>query len=522
MQYVFAVSTADRIVKVIKRRPAVAFAVFALVHVALWTIIPAILQRSLQFDAIEGVAYGGSWQLGYWKHPPLPWLLMGMTHCVFGSQLWAYFLLGQLAAIVAFWATWRLGRELFTPIEAFVAVVLLDGHISYNFKTSAPNHHILELPFFALAAWSLYRAFVGNAWRDWLLVGLWFALAFYTKYQTVVLLLPAFVFSIVNQQARQCWRKRGPYVAALVCAVLCAPQFLWMAFVDRWSAIKFPITKAVPTQSLFDMLWALVDFSVNGVLYIVPVAALFSLCLLIRPVGRPKPTPPPVSNPFARSYLAFLAVGPMATCLAVGLSSGRHLNAGWAELCSCFISLYLIARWRPVVNRSALRRLLFGWLGVTCLLFAAKVATERFLVCQGSLMESQFPAKQFSMMVTSAWHEEVGATPVPYVVGEFWSAGNVILFSREQSQFFDKGDTAHSPLVDPADVQRRGAVILFEPRVCLNGLPTAEINALWLTKFPGAEPRPPFIVRVQTPGGEVTWAIGWALLKPETSMDVGA
>ena len=126
---------------------------------------------------------------------------------------------------MAFWATWRFGRELFTPLEAFVAVVILDGSIEYGFNTTAFNHNILELPFFAFAGWSLYRAFVGNALRDWLLVGLWFALAFYTKYQAFVLLLPVLAFAVVDPHARQCWRKPGPYVAAAVSAVLCTPQF---------------------------------------------------------------------------------------------------------------------------------------------------------------------------------------------------------------------------------------------------------------------------------------------------------
>ena len=146
------VHAADRILRAIERNPVAAFAVFVLVHVLLWTVVPALLQRDLQLDAIEGVAYGRDWQLGYWKHPPLPWLLMDITHQIFGARLWPFFLLGQLAAAVAFWATWRFGRELFTPLEAFVAVVILDGSIEYGFNTTAFNHNILELPFFALAA----------------------------------------------------------------------------------------------------------------------------------------------------------------------------------------------------------------------------------------------------------------------------------------------------------------------------------------------------------------------------------
>jgi hypothetical protein len=59
-----SVHVADRILRAIERNPVAAFAVFVLVHVVLWTVVPALLQRDLQLDAIEGVAYGRDWQLG--------------------------------------------------------------------------------------------------------------------------------------------------------------------------------------------------------------------------------------------------------------------------------------------------------------------------------------------------------------------------------------------------------------------------------------------------------------------------
>ena len=507
---------ADSLLKAIRRNPLLAFAVFAILHAVLWTIIPAILQRNLQLDAIEGVAYGRDWQLGYWKHPPLPWLLMDITHQIFGTRLWGFFLLGQLAAVAAFWATWRMGCELFTPLEAFVTVVLLSGNIEFSFNTSAFNHNILELPFFVLAGWSLYRSFVGSALRDWLLVGLWFALAFYTKYEAFVLLVPALLFSIVDPQARRCWGKPGPYIASVVCAGLCAPQLVWMALVDHYSAIKFAQDKARPANSLFDLLWATADFTVNALFYIIPVGALFLLV-----VGPKDPIRSPSaasSDPFARRYLAFLSFGPLLTCVATGFLFGRHLQSGWAELSWCFISLYLMATWRPAVDGAALRRLLLGWCGFTGLLVVAKIATEVFLVAQGHLYESQFPGEQFSALVTRAWHKEVGTAPLSYVVGEFWSAGNVILFSPERPRLFDRGDPTHSPLVDPTDARRQGAVILFEPAVRLNALPAAQTSAPWLAEFPGAERRTPFVIRQETFRGEIDWVIGWALLKPNASV----
>ena len=42
-------------------------------HVVIWTALPALLSHNLQLDLVEDLALGREWQLGYWKHPPLPW-----------------------------------------------------------------------------------------------------------------------------------------------------------------------------------------------------------------------------------------------------------------------------------------------------------------------------------------------------------------------------------------------------------------------------------------------------------------
>ena len=110
--------------------------IFVLVHVMLWTIVPWVLCSSLPLDVSEAVAYGRDWQFGYWKHPPLPWLLVDITHQIFGGQLWAYFFLGQLAVIICFWALWRLGCEILNPLQSFVAVILLDGCIVFNIRAT--------------------------------------------------------------------------------------------------------------------------------------------------------------------------------------------------------------------------------------------------------------------------------------------------------------------------------------------------------------------------------------------------
>ena len=83
----------------VHENPDAFFFIFAVTHLAIWTLVPTILCGDLPLDVIEGIAYGQEFQFGYWKHPPLPWWILGIVHRAAGSNLWLYFLLGQIAVV---------------------------------------------------------------------------------------------------------------------------------------------------------------------------------------------------------------------------------------------------------------------------------------------------------------------------------------------------------------------------------------------------------------------------------------
>src|SRR4029077_8469729 len=68
------------------QQPRAGFVAFALVHVALWTALPAALYPTLRLDLIEALPYGREWQLGYDKLPPLPWWLIELAYRAFGAD----------------------------------------------------------------------------------------------------------------------------------------------------------------------------------------------------------------------------------------------------------------------------------------------------------------------------------------------------------------------------------------------------------------------------------------------------
>jgi hypothetical protein len=74
------------------REPGKMLAVVLAAHLVVWTLLPMLVSPNLQLDLVEGLALGREWQLGYWKHPPLPWWIADLLFRATGSVASIYFL----------------------------------------------------------------------------------------------------------------------------------------------------------------------------------------------------------------------------------------------------------------------------------------------------------------------------------------------------------------------------------------------------------------------------------------------
>jgi hypothetical protein len=116
-----------------RRRPEATIAVVLGIHLLVWTLLPLLVSANLQLDLVEDLALGKEWQLGYWKHPPLPWWIADLAYRLVGDVHIVY-LLGPLSAVVCMYVVWRLARDVVEPLPAMAAVLALEGIHFYNFS----------------------------------------------------------------------------------------------------------------------------------------------------------------------------------------------------------------------------------------------------------------------------------------------------------------------------------------------------------------------------------------------------
>ena len=189
----------------------------------------------------------------------------------------------------------------------------------------------------------------------------------------------------------------------------------------------------------------------------------------------------------------------------------------WGYPLWCFAPLAVVMWLAPPADPRRLRKFaqtfLLIFVGFPAI-YAASELLEAFW--RDRPKASQFPGKLLAETITRAWRERTGM-PLEYVggaevgtgPGEF-AANNVAVYSRDRPHVVVHGELRLSPWIDPADLARRGVVLVWEQAPGEVTLP-ANLAA----NFPRAEVQPLLALPRQTPRPVRPATIGYALVPPQ-------
>jgi 4-amino-4-deoxy-L-arabinose transferase-like glycosyltransferase len=512
----------DRIVGLAQRRPTAVLAWLLGFHLVAWTLVPALLSANLQLDLVEGLALGKEWQLGYWKHPPLPWWITDLAYRITG-QIGAVYVLGPLAAVVCLYAVWLLAREVAGETKGLIAVAALEAIHYYNFSVVKFAHDQLQLPFWALTGLFFWRAVVRNRTLDWALAGLLLAGAFWSKYAAFALAATLGLILLIDPFARRAWRTPGPYVMATVFAIAIAPNAWWLISND-FMPFHYVDERAAAAARWYQHLLFPLRWTASQIVYLLPMLAL--LALLYFPRRPSSPTRQSDQAAFSQRYVGALALGPFAVTTVVAAMLGRQPIALWGFPLWSFAPLALLMFWPPTLDATQLRRFAGAALAVLIgfpLLFVAAEVGEPLL--RDRHKATQFSGRLLAETVTRRWRERTG-TPLAYVGGAIivadgpggprtinaagqFAANNVAVYSSDRPRVIVNGELRFSPWIDPADLERHGGVLLWQPAAPEQGLPENIRRA-----FPRAELQPPLTLPRQTPRARRTEIVEFAIIPP--------
>lgn len=488
----------------IEAYPGRAFAGFLALHAAVWTALPTLLYPNLPLDLIEALMYGREWQLGYDKLPPLPWWLIEIVYQIAGHDF-AYYLLAEISVCAAFTLIYAAARPLVGAVGALISVLIIDGLHYFNYTAAKFNHDVIQLPFWALAGFSLHRALRERRLADWLLLGLALGLSLWAKYFVVVLMAPMVAFALVDREARKVLATAGPYIAAAIALVTVAPHVVWLIKTD-FLPLAYAEHRAVLPRGWYDHLWHPLQFTVSQLFFMLP--SLIVAGPLFLPRRRPdEPAAKPSADAFDRRIVAWLAFGPVAIVLAMAAVSGRGVVAMWGYPLWLFLGLWLVMHARCAPEGPRLARIVASWAIVFACLALAFYANYDILPRFDHRYRAVFfPGGGLGREITERYHAIAGKK-LTYVIGTMWDGGNLAHYSPDQPRVLVDGEPQRTPWIDLNDLRRKGAVVVWTVGD-LHHLPKQ-----YRTIAAGAEVQKPLLLRFRR--GDSKLYAGWAILEAQ-------
>jgi 4-amino-4-deoxy-L-arabinose transferase-like glycosyltransferase len=529
--------------------PAAAFGLFALLHVALWTLLPSLLAFNLPLDTIEALSWGREWQAGYDKHPPASGWLAELFR--WGSRDWPLFLLSQLAIAAAFWAAWELARDVLPPWMALAAVMALEGVNYYNLTGLEFNANVVQYPCWAIASLAFWRAArrapgtagaAGLGW--WVLLGVACGFGALGKYSFLTLPVSMAVALIAVPSLRGHWRGAGPWLTLAISLAMFAPHLAW-AHANDYPTLRYAAARATPMggESIGAVAGRLKDIAAFLGAQAGAVAPLALLLWIAHgrrrrgagdagPAGAGGATTDASAAAAAHAHgdgfglrgrdgwlLLAMGGGPLAIYLMAG-AAGVHLHDMWGSPLFLVIGPALAAALGLRLRHPRRFAWAFAvWTLVLVLLYGL-IAIGGPLV-RGRLSRIHYPGREIAMDVGQGWHRAVGRdAPLRIVAGPAWVAGNVAQYLPPQAggrpSVYIDADPGHAAWLDDAKVRAQGAVFVWEVGsgqvpAQPDGAPPAD----WSRRFPGLRVQPPLAIAVRRFGRAFTVPVGWAILPPE-------
>ncbi len=501
--------------------PSSLFALLLLLsaHAALWTLVPFLRNHNLPLDVIEHLAWGREWQLGYHKHPPMVSWLLESTVSVFGRHDVAIYALSQACIALSFILTWRLARSMLAPFPALAATIIGVGVIYHGFTSPEFNVNVVSLPFWSLAIWLAHKLYASppSGWSVgyWMLLGFAAAGAVLAKYTGAILVLCIFIL-FVTPPAWIWWRTRGPYLAIYVFVMALLPHGIWLLTND-FPTFTYALARGDGApDGMAGHLLAPVGFIASQLPAILPAAVIVA-------IGWPWQLRRFAETDRHDFVLLVLGIGPLATLLIIALIFSLELKSMWGTTLFLLFGTMSVRWLRPARDVPSAKRLVAGSLVVLVLgplAYVGEPAIANTLLDRPK--RTQFPGIELSRVVEQAWHTRYDS-PLPFVVGDEWLAGNVSYYADDRPSAFINADETQAPWANLQSLAQSGGVVLWmSDKHGRQPMPLTESRFSALTDSQHLVEQAPIILPWATSSQLPQVTVNWAIIPPQEAVSGSA
>jgi 4-amino-4-deoxy-L-arabinose transferase-like glycosyltransferase len=389
------------------------FILFLILHLGLWTLIPAIFNVNLPLDTIEALAWGSNLDWGYNKHPPLSAFAVTIFYQIFNNQDWAYYLLSQIFVISSFFVVWKLSEDFFKQkILCLISVLLLEGIYLYNFTTPEFNVNICQLPFWTLTVFFCWQSLKNDKILNWVLLGIFAALGFLSKYLFLYLILGIKLFFLYKIFKEKKFNIRY-LIPGIVFLILIIPHIMWLSE-NNYSTIFYGITRSdLNNINLFNHIYNPLTFIVKQIGILIPFLFM-SFCLienrLIKFNIKDKKL----------IFLIFINISPLLLILLTSILTGAKIRTMWMTPFYLFFGLFIIYIFQKNINVKKLQKFIF----VFIFLFILSPTSYLYISTSKTDKRTDFPGKEIAYLVQKRWDNNF-SNNISVIIGDEWFGGNL-------------------------------------------------------------------------------------------------
>tara|TARA_Y200000002_G_scaffold357168_1_gene339502 strand:+ start:1313 stop:2686 length:1374 start_codon:yes stop_codon:yes gene_type:complete len=398
---------------ILKKNINKALYIFLFLHLLLWTLIPSLSNTNLPLDTIEALAWGSNLDWGFNKHPPFSAFAVEFFFNIFGNNDWAYYLLSQIFVLISFFIVWKFSNEVLEDkTYSLLSVLLLVGIYFYNFTTPEFNVNVSQLPFWALSIYFFWKGINLNKNIDWILLGIFSALGFLSKYLFIYILITLFIFFILNFKK---YKKslKGYFLSISISLILIIPHFIWL-FENNFVTIFYGLNRSGLSE--FDIINHFknpTEFLIKQIIILIPFfLMIFTILKKLKFKINVKDK--------KIIFLFTINIIPILLMLATSLISGAKIRTMWMTPFYLFFGTLFLSIFKNFVDLKNLRKFYYTFL----FFFILSPSVYLLVSLADETKRTDYPGKEISRLVQNKWDENF-VNEIKIVIGDEWSAGNL-------------------------------------------------------------------------------------------------
>jgi 4-amino-4-deoxy-L-arabinose transferase-like glycosyltransferase len=412
-----------------KKNIPLVFNLFLFSHLLIWTFIPFVSNTNLPLDVIEALAWASNLDWGFEKHPPLSAFFPEIFYQIFGRQDWAYYLLSQIFIIFSFVVVFKLAKDfLKNEVHALLSVLLLEGIYFYNFTSPEFNVNICQIPFWTLTVYYFWQCLKEDKTQHWVLLGLFAAFGFLSKYLFFYLLIGIVFFSIFKLKKSKKFNYKY-FIPILVFLLILTPHFIWLID-NNFKTIVYGLKRTGLEDGIFlNHLIFPLKFILKQIGILIPFFAL--LFLIISKIK--------IKLNFRDEklvYLIFVTFVPILLMLLTSLIFGFNIRTMWTTPFYIFFGLLFIYIFQSKINLNYLKRFMVIFL----LVFILSPALYLYTSLSKDNKRTDYPGKEIARLVQAKWNKNF-TNKIAIVVGDEWLGGNLSYHLHSRPRWFNNLST---------------------------------------------------------------------------------